>query len=400
MVCIFCQSRFHNYRSCPVQYQLQKKQALGPGGFKDSFFGKAPNVFIGRHGYPNIRVGILGAESYTSQDDPLAWSKQGTPIQEIIQLRSQLVNSHFKASIKGFQDRFAEVAKEVSLAKRPVDVEISLQEKPRFRMSFEQDVAPHGPAVPLKQAKITENVPVDTRVDKAASATDLLAGDAVIALAGKGIDEHFLTKAFSMGNFGLATERKLVPTRWSITAVDDILGKEKIDEIKRYAESDCVAYFGGHLGNYYLIMFFDSTWQYELFEQYVPANRKSDAEVFVETDYEPYAGRKDYVHMTAGGYYAARIGILESLIARKRQSGVMAIRIITEEYSTPLGVWVVREAVRKALATRPIQFADKDLMLSYAKKLMKAKFNYDIEPLIKRSLLVKSLWGQRKLNEY
>lgn len=392
MACIFCKSPLHDYRSCPVQYQGQKLQ------IKDSFFGKAPNVFIGRHGYPHIRVGILGTEEYKQHDDPLAWSSQGTSIPEIIQLRSSLVNSHFKTSIKSFNDKFSEISKEVSLAKRPVDVEINLQEKPRFRLSFDQFAAPHGPSVALKKAEITENVPVDTRVDKATSANDLLAGEAITSLAGKGIDQYFLTKAFSMGNFGLPIERKLVPTRWSITAVDDILGKNKLDEIRKYQETDCVAYFGGHLGNYYLILFFDDKWQYELFEQYVPSNHKGD--IRFETDYESYEGRKNYVEETAGGYYAARIGILEKLEEKKRQSAVLAIRIITEEYTAPLGVWVVREAVKKALATEPINFADRDLMLSYAKLFLKKKFNYDITELLRKSLLVKSLWGQKKLTSY
>jgi hypothetical protein len=397
MACIFCKSKFHDHRSCPVSYSLQKKEEI-KASFKQDYFGQAPNVFIGRHGYPRIRVGILGTERYDKHDEPKVWSAEGTPIPEIVGLRSSLVNSFFQTSIKGFNERFADVAKEVSMAKRPVDVEIGLDKRPQFRLTFNTDVQPHGPNVGLKAAKVIGDVKVDTRVEKAVSATDLLAGDAVTSLARKGLDEHFLTKAFSMGNFGIPIERRLVPTRWSITAVDDILGKQRIDEIKRYAESDCIAYFGGHYGNWYLVLFFDSVWQYELFEQYVPTGHGPD--VAFETDYEPYGGRKDYVHETAGGYYATRIGILENLQQRKRQSSVLAIRIITEEYSAPLGVWVVREAVRKALSSEPLRFADRELMLSYAKQLMKMKFSYDITGLLKQSNLVKSLWGQKRLGEY
>jgi DNA repair protein NreA len=396
MACIFCQSKFHDYRNCPVQYKLQKRQDLSI--FKQSYFGKSPNVFVGKHGYPNIRVGILGAEQYSNQDDPLAWSRQGTPISEIVQLRSTLINSHFQSSIKGFRDRFAELAKDVSLAKRPVDVEINLQEKPRFRLTFNDEAMPHGPAVPLKTAAITENVPVDTRVDKAASANDLLAGEALISLAEKGIDTHFLTKAFSMGNFGIPLERKLVPTRWSITAVDDILGKQKVAEIKKFPESDCLAYFGGHLGNYYLILFFDEKWQYELFEQYVPSNHTGN--IKYETDYEGYEGRKSYVVQTAGGYYAARLPILEKLEERKRQSAVMAIRIITEEYTTPLGVWVCRNSVRMALESIPLKFSSREAMIQHARILILSKFRYDISPILKQSKLLNCLRYQTKLREF
>lgn len=407
MVCIFCKSPLHDYRSCIVLYRMQKQREIAPT-LKQDFFGKAPNVFIGRHGYPHVRVGILSAEEYTKNDDPLAWSKEGTSIPDIIALRSMLVNSHFLSAVKGKGSNFSPVAKEVSLAKRPVDMEIRLEKAPHPRLSFNNDVAPHGPNVPLRAASITENSPVDTRVDKIASADDLTAGDAIAALAGKGFDEHFLTRAFSMGNFGLPLERKLVPTRWSITAVDDIRGKQLLSDIRRYPESDCVAYVGGHLGNHYIIVFLDSVWQYELFEQFVPrqigrqtAMRITTTRpIAVETDYEPFEGRHEYVQETAGGYYAARIGILEHLAARRRQSSVLAIRIITEEYTAPLGVWVVREAVRKSLSTEPVRFPDRDTAIGYAKKVALERFGYDIEPILRRSKLVKNLWGQKRLSEY
>lgn len=396
MACIFCKSKFHDFRSCPVSYKVLKRDEI-KSSFKQDYFGQAPNVFVGKHGYPHVRVGILGTEQYNKHDDPKAWTAEQTPIPQIVALRSSLVNSFFTTSIKGFNERFAEVTREVSLAKRPVDVEVNLTKRPEFRLTFNTDLQPHGPNVELKKAQVTENIPVDSRVAKFVTAKDVLAGEAVTTLAKKGVDEHYLTKVFSMGNFGMQLERRMVPTRWSITAVDDIIGKQKIEEIKKHNESDCLAYFGGHYGNYYLILFFDDKWSYDLFEQYWPSGGTT---MQAENDFEPYGGRKDYVHETAGGYYAARIAILENLVARNRQSAVLTIRIITEEYTMPLGVWVVREATRKALAAEPIAFADRNLMLSYAKSMLKSKFGYDLEPLLKRSRLIKQLWGQKKLSEF
>lgn len=399
MACIFCKSPHHDYRSCIVLYRMQKQREMAPA-FKQDFFGKAPNVFIGRHGYPQVRVGILSAEEYTTNDDPLAWSRDGTPIPEIISLRSMLVNSHFLSGVKGAGGKFSGLARDVSVAKRPVDMEIRLEKAPRLQLSFNNDLAPHGPNVALHGAAITENVPVDSRVEKVTGADDLTAGDAIAALAGKGFDEHFLTRALSMGNFGLPLERKLVPTRWSITAVDDIRGKQLLEQVRRYPESDCMAFFGGHLGNHFLILLLDAVWQYELFEQFVPSNRAPGTPIAVETDYEPYGGRHEYVQETAGGYYASRIGVLERLAQERRQASVLVIRVITEEYSAPLGVWVVREAVRKALATTPVRFSDRDGAMQYATSLMMQRFRYDITPLLRRSLLVKNLWGQKRLSEY
>jgi len=372
---------------------MQYQKARAPRQLKQEYFGQAPNVFVGRYGYPNIRVGIMGTEQYTEHDDPQGWSLRGTPIPDIVQLRSEIINSFYARRVSGTTDVFGSAVQDVSLAKRPVDVEIRMAKPPVFKMTYGRDVTPHGPNVPLRHAIVTENIPVDTRVDKAVDATDLKAADAVGMLAKKHIDPYYLTKVFSMGNFGLQTERKLVPTRWSITAIDDIRGKDLLQEIRTYEQSDCLAYFGGHYGNEYLILFFDDVWQYELFEHHV-----SSAQTW--TDYEPFTGRKAYAAETAGGYYAARIGILESLKKRKRQSAVLALRFITDDYSNPLGVWVVREAVNKTLATKPTRFADRHLMLAYARAFLQKKYSFDLMTFLRKSSLVKHVLGQQKLTTY
>ena len=53
----------------------------------------------------------------------------------------------------------------------------------------------------------------------------------------------------------------------------------------------------------------------------------------------------------------------------KRQASVLVLRFISDEYLLPLGVWITREASRKALNNKPLKFADKDLMLKYVKTL-------------------------------
>ncbi|MBR9702785.1 hypothetical protein GOV10_02000, partial [Candidatus Woesearchaeota archaeon] len=361
------------------------------------------------YGYPNVNVGILNVEEYKDHDDPLKWSREGFEIPKIVDLRSSLINARYSLSVKspgmappsGFSSRFLDITKEISISQKPADVELSLVKKPTFKLNFGGRAAPHGPNVSVKTAKLGGNTKVNWRLEKAASDTELKAAEAVTSLFRKGVDEHALTRAFSMGNFGLGRRRVLVPTRWSITAVDDTAGKAMITEVKRFQEGDCVAYFGGHLGNYYLIILFDDVWQYELYEQFVPQERrKASSQIVAEHDYESYTGRKDYAHETAGGYYATRLGILEKLHEMKRQASVLVIRIITEEYLAPLGVWVVREAVRKALATRPLRFGDRKLMLEYAKKMMQQLFAYDIDALLHKSEVVKNLTSQQKLKKF
>ncbi|MGB3944141.1 MAG: hypothetical protein WBK88_05055, partial [Methanothrix sp.] len=63
-------------------------------------------------------------------------------------------------------------------------------------------------------------------------------------------------------------------------------------------------------------------------------------------------------------YYAARLALLERLAERRRQACVLAVREITEGYWAPLGVWVVREAARAALAGEPKRFETMEAALA------------------------------------
>lgn len=394
--CIFCKSVHHNYRNCPLAFRAKPQRLEG----KQEYAGQSPNVFVGHYGYPRVNVGFLNVERYTEQDEPLAWSRQNKQIPEIIDLRTQLVNSHFRQHIKGFNDRLLEMGREVGMASKPAEMELKLTKAPRFATTFNLEAQPHGPSVALERARITENVKVDARVEKVVDDVDLKSAPALTRLYRKGFDEHFLRKLLSVGNLGVKTQRRLVPTRWSITAVDDTLGKELIGQIKGFPECDCRIHAGGYLGNEYVILFFDDLWSYELFEGYLPLLRRQGDAAW-ETDYENYLGRKEYAQETAGGYYAARLAILERLKADGRQSSVLVLRFITEEYSAPLGVWVVREAVRKAMTAPPIRFADRELMQRYAVDLCRKRFGYDVTATLgTRSRLLKNLKVQTRLQKW
>jgi DNA repair protein NreA len=358
-------------------------------------------VFVGRFGYPDVNVGILSTEQYDHHDEPLLWSKENYDISKIIDLRSSLINSNFKASITSFKDRLLGMSREISMAKEPVDVEVNLSKKPIFSLSFGQDVTPHGPSIALKKARITENPKIPKQIDKAVSDTDLKAGEALSKLYRSEFDEHYLSKLLSTGSLGIKTQRKLVPTRWSITAVDDTLAKQMISEIKDYTTHELSVFFGGFLGNYYVAILLPEVWSYELFETYVGKSTWHESEdISVMTDHEGYGGRKDYARETAGGYYAARLGVLEYLKRQKRQSTIILLRFITGEYYAPLGVWVVREAVRKTMAGKPLNFDSEELLFRYVRALVKKRFSVDADLLLKKSLLLRRAKTQMKLTSF
>ncbi|RME31307.1 hypothetical protein D6789_03140 [Candidatus Woesearchaeota archaeon] len=393
--CIFCSSPYHDYRRCPLAFKLI---ALRKITAKQEYTAQSPNIFVGTHGYPRVNVGFLNVEQYTEHDEPLKWSRENRQIPHIVGLRASLINSTYNQHIKRFSERLTAMAQEVSMAKRPADIELSLKKKPSFRTTFTQDAQPHGPNVPLVRARFTSNVATDQRVERVVDDTDLKAASGIATLYKRGVDEHRLTRLLSIGNLGVRAQRKLVPTRWSITAVDDTVGKQLIAHLKRFPEGNCTVHTGGYLGNEYVIMLFDDVWSYELFEGYLPRLKAIGNEAW-ETDYEPYEGRKSYAEETAGGYYAARLAILEALARRRRQAAVLALRFVTQEYSVPLGVWVVREAVRKAMQSAPRTFPDRAHMLRFVLDYCRQYF-VDCRGVLAKSKLLRKLKSQTKLNQW
>jgi hypothetical protein len=368
------------------------------------FQGSSPAPFIGRFGYPYVNVGFLSPpevkDNAWEYDSPRYWAEHNYNISKIINFRSELINSNKKAFVKG-QGKTLEIAQEIGMASAPVDLEVNLEDKPKFRVKTDTFMAPQGPNAKLKKAKVTSNPKIHTKVDKVVSDTELKAVEAVNYLYKNNFDENFLSKLLSVGTLGYKKRRKLVPTRWAITASDDMLGKHLINEIKKYPESDYLLYFGSYIGNYYMILFFPDVWSYELFETYMPQVSWNITEnIQFTTDYEPYNGRKYYAENCAGGYYTPRLAIAEHLKKIKRQASVLVIRVITGEYAAPLGVWVTREASRKAMKSKPLSFASKELMLLYAKNFIKHKFGHSIEKILNESKLLKELSQQKKLRNF
>jgi len=389
---------------CPITAKYNALFKVKDSLKSENFYGSSPVPFIGRLGYPYINVGLLSPPEIKNDawlyDAPLHWAKENFSIPQIVDLRSALINSRFKANVRQ-QNKYLDISREVGMASKPVDLEINLQKKPLFRLNTSAVLAPMGPAANLRKAKITSNPKIHTKVDKVVSDFDLKSVNALAYLYKSGFDENFLSKLLSVGTLGKKLNRKLVPTRWSITATDDTVCKELLKEIKNYPITDYRAYFGDYLGNYYLFLFFPEPWSYELFETYPPKAYWNPTEsTKFTTDYESFFGRKDYAGQCAGGYYSVRLAIAEKLKQIKSQASVLALRFISGDYAVPLGVWVTRQAARKALDNKPINFASNELMLNYANHLIKRKFNYNLNSLTKHSKLLKNIGKQQRLTSF
>ena len=374
----------------------------------NEFFGNSPpSVFVGRVGYPKVNVGVLSPvrkdENSFLMDNPSEWVKQGLEDVEILKLRAQLVNARFQSSVKNFDNRLLDLSQEVGMASKPVDMEVFLKSKPKNMLRMENVTKPLSNNANVRNIKLTENPKIKSSVDKVTSDSDMKSVQGLYKLYSKGFDDNFLSKILSIGLLGVKKNRKLVPTRWSITATDDSLGKEILKDIRFYQEIDYQAYFSGYLGNYYLILFFPDVWGFELFEMEVPMKENiwSKHGKFYATDYEDYFGRKKYAEETAGGYYACKLPILEKLKNLKKQGGVLVFRFITSEDKFPLGVWVCRESTRMSLRNKVnYDFDSKESLLNYAKAKALKNFNFDIEILLKQSKLLSRARKQSRLSSF
>jgi len=407
MDCTQCQGKLYRRplvcgkKYCPIysKVKLFKSQKFE----KQDFLGTPPTVFVGRYNYPKINVGIVTTPEETVNasiyDDPRTWGKNELPIKQIVDFRSVLINSRFKSEVR--YNKYLETTQLVALAQKPTDVEFHLEKKPYYQFKTNKIESPLGATATLKQAIITENPKIHQKVDYIFSDIDLKANQGLNILYNKGFDENFLSRILSVGTLGIKKDRKLVPTRWSITAVDDTLGKERIKKVKDFPEANPTLFFGGLHGNYYLILFFSRKWSYELFESYLPNSLMNpDIELKTMTDFEFYDGRKGYAQNTVGGYYACRLAILDKLMEMHRQSSVIVLRFITDEYHTHLGVWVCRESTRNSLNQKPLTFDSEEELIMFAKKLIKEKFNYNITNILNKSKLFLFISKQKSIKDY
>jgi hypothetical protein len=367
-----------------------------------------PSVFIGsKLRYPVVNVGIMSPverdEDAWVYDDEKYWAEKDFKISDVVQLRDSLLNSRFRSNVLAARKRgrFVELAQEIAIASKPVDVEIKLERTVNVDRKRDRVLTPHGMQANLKKAKIVSNVKVDRNVDKAIN-DELKAADSIAMLYKKGFDEYPLNKILSVGVLGLKKNKRFVPTRWSITATDDTLGKHLLKKVRDYRWiEDYGLFFGEFMGNQYMILLFPNVWSYELFELYFPGSSwNPTTELKASTDYENFYGRKSYASATVGGYYATRLPILKYLDSIKRQASVLVVRLETPTYWAGLGVWVVRESVKKAIANKFRPFNSRDELIDAANKIGKVKYDFEYNNILARSKLLKSLREQTRLIDW
>src|SRR5690349_3020068 len=308
-----------------------------------------PSVFVGTYGYPKVSVGPMLPPVHgntTILDSPEQWL--GKSLEEIVNYRLSLVRGIQNMPVTNPTGKYIESLHEVAMASKPIDSDIQFLKNTAPVTSIDGENPPFGPIGEIKTAKFS-NSSSDKNIQKIYYDKDLLAQDSVLELYNKGIEISRIQKCFSIGMFG--KNRKLVPTRWSITATDDIISKDLISEIMQFDIIDsCQVFFFNHIGNFFSVIIFPSRWMFEMQEAWYD----QQGNVGFGSDFEDIKGLKHYPE-TAGAHFASRLAVSEYLVENKIQAAVMVLREIRPEYAVPVGVWQVREGVRMAMKQKPLE---------------------------------------------
>lgn len=402
-LCVACKgSRFLCGKTrCPIIVKVNYLLKSIPLMQSEDIAGMSPpSVFIGRIGYPYVYAGPLVPpvqEDTSLYDLPEYWF--GKTIDEIVNFRSMLIRGKHRVHVKKFEKagKIIDKTRELALAVKPVDVELLLKKKPRGFLVLNDEVQPFGPSAPIRDLLIS-NPRWDHQIEKAYSDTDLKASEAVTELYSKGVLVTKIQRAFSVGAFGLEKNRKLVPTRWSITAVDSLISKNLMEKVKTYPEiNEYRVYESRYLDNIFEILMIPRAWSYEAIEAWYPGTvwNPRGRNIVMFSDWENYEGRTTYAEI-GGCYYAARLAVCEHLIKEKRQATVIVLREAHPGYIMPVGVWQVRENVRNAMRQKPKTFKT----LEQALKWIASRFQIPLKRWILNSELIKNALFQKKITEF
>jgi len=305
-----------------------------------------PSVFVGSYNYPKVFVGpmvppIHGDTSLL--DSPEKW--KGRSLEEIINFRLNLVRGVQKTGIEETEGRYIENLQEITMSEKPTDLDLVFMKNTSADISMDGESAPFGPTGEIKSAKFSGSTSAKP-IEKIFYDKDMKAQDAVLKLYNSGIEISKIQKCFSIGMLG--KKRKLVPTKWSITATDDIISKSIVKEILENSVIDtCKVFSYKHLGNMFSVILFPHRWIFEMIEGWY-----SNGVLGFGSDSEDARGI-DHPPRIAGAYFAAKLGVSEYLLKNKIQAGVLIFREIRPEYAIPVGVWQVREGIREAMKQKP-----------------------------------------------
>ncbi len=405
--CVKCRGRLWCGPTCWILEKYETKQkSLSQMKEKKSFAGSSPpSIFVSHFGYPKVKIAPMSPVEYLDTnsadmlDNPERWF--GKSLEELVGYRTRLIRSNVPISIHAAKNPTNELQKiqEVAMASEKVDVEVELHKAPQEKLEFSHDAPPMGPQANMKKFELQENPKIPTKVQYLVGDTDAKAGTAIGELYAHETPIHHLYKLLSAGTLGVKENRKLVPTRWSITAIDSTVGNQLIDEVKDFPQMGEYRLFESHfLDNHFFVLLLPREWGFDIMEAYRPGGfwAKEMKEVHMSCDHEFYEGRKAYAENVAGGYYATRLAVLEWMKENRKQATAVIFREIGAGYAQPMGVWQCRQNVRNAMAQEAQSFETLDSAL----KALEPKLTVPLFEWKKNSVILDRVLRQKRISDF
>ena len=401
-LCVKCRGRGWCGKPCKIYSKIKNFTPKTKKHFSGS---SPPEIFIGRHNYPNIQAGILSPEIHGDTSEfsmPEVWHKKNLQIPQILTNRSQLIYGKFQTTIKQSKQKkskFIQLMQEVSMTHKPISTEFFLKKIPKMILEINKYSAAIGNPAPLKKARLQENTKINPKIDYLTSDTDCKSTIAINELYKSKIQTSQIIKILSAGLLGTKTKRKLVPTRWAITATDDTISKELLKKIKYYPEINEIQLFhGDYVGNHYEFLLLPDNFSFEVIEAYMSGSvwNPFSLNIHFAQDFERFSNRKKYAFNVTGAYYTARLAVCEYLEKIKKQAYIIIFREERPEYNAPLGVGILRQLARKAFKQKPEIFST--IQKAFIK--MQSRMKLPTQEFIKKSILLKEYKQQTRLNKW
>lgn len=347
--------------------------------------GSAP--IVGEKNYPLLKI-----HNVSTEDKNNSFFKSGNIVKqeytEIFKTKAKnILGSTQESHIRKTTQRINEEIIDIYKSKKEIEFNSTFQNELKFDKILTNKVSGiMGSKNELESLEATQNTQTSKQIEKY-SEGDTKAREAIINLYKQGKNEHQIIHLLALGVFGIQINKKLVPSRWAITAYDQTIEKHLHKEIIKYNSINKfeVYYYKNKSDTHVNILLPDSyhgehfeDWEGQIKPDYFNNNNKLSTS-------EPN---------NAGGYFATKIALHEHLQKRKKQAAAIMIRVI-RNYDVPLGVVFVRECVRESFKNKIFETTDfKELQ-----EFVKRKFPIHYPHLINSKVLLEQR-KQKKLNQF
>jgi hypothetical protein len=386
---------------CPIleRFRVQVSAVQRING-KDVVGSTPPSVLVGEYGYPKVSFYYMVPPGKSSDeaayyDAPKLWAERRETLGSIVKLRGEMVSAYVRLDVHEPWRLYETELGLASLSERPVESDVLLKSLPLPQLRFDGLTKPMGPRAPAERV-VVSGAPKLQRKAEEAIWDDAKAEDIIWELYQAGVDVYKIQDMLSLGFLGRLRARKLVPTRWAITAVDDIISRRLRREVRDFRSVDSVEVREAeYLGNRFLVILMSGEGTFEWIEVWHPRGlwtQQAERPIVERVEEDPL-GRASTMD---GGFSAARLAVLEGLRSSAKKADVVILREILPTYYAPVGNWHIRESIRRAMLSEPKVFDSVQAAAEYAASWLRAS----PQDVLAQSSLLGFRARQRRLTDF